>query len=86
MYDMTEFFIARRYRKRGLGTTVAKRIWQRFPGAWEIRVIESNQPARAFWRSAVERFAGAGVQEDYVTLDGKQWNVFSFASLSAAPA
>ena len=81
--DVSEFFIARKYRQRGLGTAVAKLIWQRFPGAWEVRVIESNRPAASFWRAATARAAGSVVQEGRVELDGKRWHVFSFVSAAA---
>jgi predicted acetyltransferase len=86
VYDMTEFFIVRRYRKRGVGTAVARLIWQRFPGSWEVRVVESNQPAAAFWRAATDDFTGSAAEESLVELDGRHWHVFSFLSPGAAPS
>jgi predicted acetyltransferase/N-acetylglutamate synthase-like GNAT family acetyltransferase len=85
-WDMAEFFIVRRYRRRGIGAAVARRLWQRFPGPWEIRVHEKNEPAYGFWRAAVQAFAHSSAQERSVTLQEKRWNVFSFVSLSARNA
>jgi predicted acetyltransferase len=84
--DMTEFFVVRSHRKRGVGTAVARVIWGCFPGPWEVRVIESNQPAATFWRRVTASFAGPSVQERSVELDGRRWQVFSFVSPGAPPA
>ena len=32
VWDVAEFFIARRYRRRGIGMNVAHEVWCRFPG------------------------------------------------------
>lgn len=79
-WDMTEFFVARGYRKRGIGAAVAGEIWRRFPGAWDVRVLEANRPARAFWRSAIGAFTGAPAESILTELNGRRWEVFSFVS------
>src|SRR5262245_1676192 len=53
VWDMTEFFIVRGYRRLGIGTIVAHEIWRSFPGKWEVRVIDRNQKARDFWSVAI---------------------------------
>ncbi len=80
VYDMTEFFVVRSYRKQGLGAAVARLIWEQFPGLWEVRVVENNQSAVTFWRGTTARFAGSSVHEQFVELDGMNWHVFSFVS------
>jgi predicted acetyltransferase len=55
-WDMAEFFVLRGYRRRGLGTRVAEEVWRRFPGPWEVRVMETNVAARAFWQRAISGF------------------------------
>jgi predicted acetyltransferase len=86
VWDMTEFFVARPYRKRGVGTAAAQRVWAGFPGAWEVRVIARNEPARAFWRAALRSFTGSTFREAAVPIDGKPWSVFTFVSPAAVPA
>src|SRR5271170_936617 len=44
-WDMAEFFIVRRHRRRGAGTAAAHEVWRRFLGPWEVRVMESNHAA-----------------------------------------
>jgi predicted acetyltransferase len=83
IWDMAEFFIVRGYRKQGIGAAVARNIWRRFPGPWEVRVIDSNQPARTFWRAAIRAFTGSNVKEASIALQEKLWHVFSFVSPAA---
>lgn len=48
VWDVAEFFIIRRYRRRGIGTEVAHEVWRRFPGQWEVRVLKTNDTAKEF--------------------------------------
>jgi len=56
MYTIEEFFIMRKFRKRGLGQKVAFDILNRFRGKWEVREVVQNEPAIAFWRKVIERY------------------------------
>jgi predicted acetyltransferase len=51
--NMAEFFIARKYRRGGVGTAAVHAIFDRFPGRWEAAVARRNVGALAFWRRAV---------------------------------
>jgi predicted acetyltransferase len=78
-WDMAEFFVVRGYRRLGIGTDVAHQVWQRFPGLWEVRVMESN-PALRFWERAISAFTGEAVHSVRVEKNAKWWRVFSFES------
>lgn len=80
VWDMAEFFILRGYRRRGIGSRAAQEIWQRFPGPWQIRVMQSNDAARQFWAHAVTAFAGAACTSSRFEKDGQIWHLFSFVS------
>jgi predicted acetyltransferase len=54
--EISEFFVLRKYRRRGVGTRVALALFARFPGRWEVAVITWN-PARRFWRGVIRRAA-----------------------------
>lgn len=69
---MAEFFILHKYRQRGIGEYAARAIFDRFPGAWQITQINTNQPAIAFWRKVVGRYTHASYQEH--TLDNDHWH------------
>ncbi len=83
VWDMAEFFIVRRYRRQGVGAAVAQQIWRRFPGAWEVRVLESNEPARRFWAAAIRTYTGSLVEEASAEVEAKRWRVFFFDSPAA---
>ncbi|MBN1663194.1 MAG: GNAT family N-acetyltransferase [Deltaproteobacteria bacterium] len=76
--DMTEFFVARGFRRLGVGTKAAGHIFRIFPGLWQVRVRERNRPARAFWAQAVEDFTGKPASPANMQLNGELWQVFSF--------
>jgi predicted acetyltransferase len=80
VWDMAEFFVMRRYRRRGIGTETAHEVWRRFPGLWEVRVIRSNHPAHHFWERAIAAFTGETIHSVRVEKGGEYWHVFSFES------
>ena len=80
VWDMAEFFLVRGCRRRGAGTQIAHEIWRRFPGPWEVRVLDSNHAARQFWQHAVASFTGKAIPSLRVDKDGKHWHLFSFES------
>jgi predicted acetyltransferase len=80
VWDMAEFFVIRGYRRRGFGTRVTHELWKRFPGLWEIRVMQSNVLAYHFWARAISMFAGEAVHPVAVEKRGEYWELFSFES------
>ena len=80
VWDMTEFFVLRGYRRLGVGTKVAHDIWRRFPGKWEVRVIERNQRALSFWQGAIAGFLREPLQPRRLEKGASVWQVFSFES------
>ena len=79
-WDMAEFFVVRSYRRRGIGIEIAREIWRRFPGRWEVRVLEANQPALAFWGRAVQLFTGQNIRSTQTKKGTETWHLFSFES------
>jgi predicted acetyltransferase len=80
VWDMAEFFIVRRYRRRGIGTHIAHEIWRKFPGPWQIRVMQVNDSAHQFWAHAITAFAGDAFQSSTFEKAATKWHLFSFAS------
>jgi predicted acetyltransferase len=79
VWDMAEFFVVRGYRRQGIGARVAGDLWRRFPGPWEVRVMEANISAVHFWGKAIERFAGHAIASSRIEKDGASWRVFRFS-------
>lgn len=77
-WDMAEFFILRGCRRHGIGTRVAHEVWKRFPGLWEVRVMQKNTSAHHFWAGAIEGFVGEAVRPVDFEKGGVSWTFFSF--------
>ncbi len=68
-FNMGEFFVARPFRRDGIGARAAIDVIEMHKGQWEIAIGERNLPAKAFWPrvvaaanvSDVETLAGDGV-------------------------
>lgn len=52
-YSMSEFFVLRRHRRRGVGLLAAHALFRQFPGPWRVRQTPGNEPATSFWRAVV---------------------------------
>lgn len=80
IWDMTDFFVLRGYRRRGIGTQIAHEVWKNFPGSWEVRVMQSNAAGQQFWAHAISTFTDEAAQPVLAEKDGKSWNIFLFES------
>jgi len=58
-----EFFVLRKYRRRGVGERAARTLFERFPGRWELAPARGNDAARAFWRRVIGRYTGGAFRE-----------------------
>ena len=70
-----EFFIMRKYRRRGVGREVARRVFDRLPGRWALQQTPGNLVAQKFWRGMLADYT-RGRFEDAV-LDGRPTQRFS---------
>lgn len=84
VWDMAEFFVMRGYRRQGVGATLALEVFRRFPGAWEVRVRESNAPALAFWTATIDAYTGMNREVFSVEEGGASRRVFAFVSPTEA--
>jgi predicted acetyltransferase len=80
VWDMTEFFVVRGCRRRGVGLRAAHELWRRFPGRWEVRVMQKNDAARRFWGKAVALFTGEESRSVDFEHNGDTWVLFYFES------
>lgn len=81
-WNMGEFFILRKFQRKGIGTQVAHQIWNMYPAFWEVSVIPENNKALMFWRYVISSFTNGNYLEDkkLVTFDksNPQRVIFSF--------
>ena len=58
-FVMQEFFLLRKFRRRGIGTLVAHSLFHRFYGCWRVDVLTANTPALSFWPKVISHFLSA---------------------------
>jgi predicted acetyltransferase len=63
IFDMGEFFVLRKFRRRGVGKQAARRLFARHPGRWEVRELPSNMPAQGFWRRIIADYTQGDFSE-----------------------
>lgn len=71
--NVAEFFIVRKHRRGGVGTTAAHAVFDLYPGTWEAAVVRRNMPALAFWRRAVSAHPKVSDIEE-MDVAGPDWN------------
>ena len=69
--SIAEFFIMHKYRRQGIGRQAAFHVFDRFPGTWEVRQIQSNVAGQAFWRSVIGEYTAGRFEE--TVLDTESW-------------
>ncbi len=80
-FDMGEFFVARQYRRLGIGRRAATEMFDRFPGNWEVRQMPTNKPAQMFWRRIIADYTGGDFAEsceNFATYDDREFVVQRF--------
>ena len=73
--DMAEFFVLRKYRRSKIGQRAAARLFDRYPGKWEIRQKPANEAATAFWRRVISDYTAGIYEEELIA----EWRVQRFA-------
>lgn len=61
-FNMGEFFVARHYRREGVGRAAALAAIGARPGQWETAVARNNTPAQSFWRGLAATAASGRVE------------------------
>lgn len=75
-HSIAEFFVMKKYRRRGVGRTAAEMVFDRFPGCWEVSQWGNNLPARRFWKQVIHAYTGG--EYDTFSAAGKDVVGFTF--------
>lgn len=68
---LAEFFVARKYRRCGVGRQAAHALFAALPGEWELATIYYNSEAHEFWHRTLQDLPGYAVTES--AGDGRRW-------------
>jgi predicted acetyltransferase len=71
-FSLADFFVARAWRRRGIGAQAVRLILDRFEGAWLITEHLQNEPAVQFWRRVVNGYTAGKYQERIVNGEVQQ--------------
>lgn len=71
-HAVAEFFVARKYRRAGVGRAAALSVIRTKPGQWELAVARRNTAALPFWRFVAGAVAGTAVTQ--IDRDDELWN------------
>lgn len=69
IWQVDEFFILAKFQSKKIGTQVAHKIWNMYPGDWELTVIPENKKGLVFWRKAVTSATKGVYKEKIVIID-----------------
>lgn len=74
LHSIAEFFVAKKYRRHGVGKMAAIKAFDMFGGQWEVMQIEKNARARAFWHKVIGEYTNGRFEERFY--DGKYYQKF----------
>jgi predicted acetyltransferase len=61
--SVTEFFVMRKYRRKGIGKSVAFQVFEKFPGKWEVIQHGHNAPSKLFWEKTIGEYCGGNYRK-----------------------
>lgn len=73
-FSIAEFFIMRKYRRKGIGKAVAGQMFNLHRGQWEVYQMESNKPAVVFWTKVITEYTKGQFKERFE--NGKRIQTF----------
>lgn len=78
---MDQFFVMKKYRRRGVGAAAARTVLAAHPGRWQVGQMPLNLSAQDFWRRTIGAFTGGRFTEGRVDLPWWQGPVQRFEVL-----
>jgi predicted acetyltransferase len=80
-HSVAEFFVLRKYRRKGVGRRAAQGVFDMFPGIWRVHQDKNNVSAQTFWRAVIGEYTAGSFRE--VSMDGVEGPAQEFQSAGA---
>ena len=80
-YSITDFFVLRKFRGRGVGERIAHQLFDRFRGRWKVEQFAANKPAVVFWRKVIDRYTAGRFEQGEGSSQWGSLNVLRFDSI-----
>ena len=55
-FSIAEFFVMKKYRRTGIGSSVATQVFGLHKGQWQVHQEEANKPAQMFWAKVIDKY------------------------------
>ena len=68
-FSIAEFFVMKKYRRKGIGKFIATQIFNSHKGKWEVYQKENNKAAQLFWKKIINEYTNGNFKERFE--DGK---------------
>ena len=75
-HNIAEFFVMKKYRRKGVGKEAAMKIFDMFRGGWEVAQWANNLPAQNFWKQVIDEYTNG--KYDTFTVPEKERVGFTF--------
>lgn len=70
--SVAEFFVVRKYRRKGIGSQIITNIFDQFPGRWEVAQMAGHHVAQSFWKRVIRDYTNGEFDEVFV--NSENWN------------
>jgi predicted acetyltransferase len=82
-YCMSEFFVMYKYRKMGIGTYAANKIFDKFKGKWQLKRHPKNEASVKFWNKVIAEYTKGKYElkkswPEAIYADGTYADIFIF--------
>ncbi|MDP1574981.1 MAG: GNAT family N-acetyltransferase [Coxiellaceae bacterium] len=79
-YNIAQFFILRKFLRKGIGKYLAFQCFNKFHGKWEVFVMPGNEGAYRFWRNIINEYTNSIFKEHTKVVNNYIRNIFEFKS------
>ena len=79
-FNMGYFFLARRYRRRGLALQMASELFKLYAGRWEVYHFVNHAAADRFWSRAIAHLGFAQSQVEDIVSDEMSCRLHRFST------
>jgi predicted acetyltransferase len=76
--SISEFFVMRKYRKKGVGNLAARKAFDMFPGKWEVLQHGNNQPSYRFWEQVISEYTDGNFEKKPAVTEGWEGQALIF--------
>ena len=80
-HNIDEFFITRKYRRKGIGRTAATIAFDMYKGNCEVCQMQDNIPAQQFWLSVIDQYTNGNYEKCGSTDDEMVGLIFNNSTL-----